>query len=116
MANWKQSGSVKVMAFIATKVEVSLSGQGKKISFDFGKASASFGAGGGTVAGEWYVDPKDLPSKVRMRFGGVASGGGGVQMQFIDRKDESKLYGQFIAYVGGEFGSMIDDTVNLKKG
>jgi hypothetical protein len=37
-------------------------------------------------------------------------------MQFIDRNDETKLYGQFAAQVGGFSASMIDDNVKLKKG
>ena len=114
--SWKQAGSIKIFAFIATEIEVSLKGQGKKVNFKFTKASGSFAAGGGPVAGEWYVNPKDLPNKVRMRFGGAASTGGGAIMQFVDRNDETKLYGQFVAQVGGFAASMIDDTVKLKVG
>jgi hypothetical protein len=114
--SWKQAGSLKIFAFVATKIEVSLKGQGKKVSFTFSKTSGSFAAGGGPVVGEWFVNPKDLPSKVRMRFGGAASGGGGALMQFVDRNDETKLLGQFAAQVGGFSASMIDDNVKLKKG
>jgi hypothetical protein len=37
-------------------------------------------------------------------------------MQFVDRKDETKLYGQFGVHIGGFAASMIDDTVKLKVG
>ena len=114
--SWKQAGALKIFAFIATEIEVTLKGQGKKVYFKFTKKSGSIAAGGGPVAGEWYVDPKDLPKKVRMRFGGASSTGGGAVMQFIDKKDESRIYGQFIAQVGGFAASMIDDTVKLKIG
>ena len=114
--SWKQSGTIKIFAFIATEIEVTLKGQGKRVYFKFKKSGGSVAAGGGTLAGEWFVNPKDLPKKVRMRFGGYASGGGLAAMQFVDRKDETKLYGQFGVHIGGFAASMIDDTVKLKIG
>jgi len=43
-------------------------------------------------------------------------GGGGVQFQFIDRSNESTIYGQFIGSLGGYSIVGLDDTVSLKVG
>ena len=114
--SWKQKGKVEIWAMIGTKLKLDLSGDGKKVSLDEDLKGGAISASTGTVIGEWYVTPKDLPKKVRMRSIAYSGGGGGVQFQFIDKNDETKLYGQFIGTLGGYSIVGLDDTVTLKVG
>lgn len=114
--SWKQKGTVQIWAMIGTNIKLSLSGEGKKVNLDEDLKGGAISAATGTVIGEWYVNPKDLPKKVRMRCVAYSGGGGGVQFQFIDRSNESTMYGQFIGQLGGYSIVGLDDTVSLKIG
>jgi hypothetical protein len=114
--SWKQKGKVEIWAMFGTKIKLEVSGQGKKVKLEEDLKGGAVSAAMGMVIGEWYVDPKDLPKKVRMRCVAYSGGGGGCQFQFIDRNDESKFYGQFIGQLGGYSIVGLDAKVKLKIG
>ena len=114
--SWKQIGTVQIWAMVGANIKLSVSGDGKKVSLDEDLKGGAISAASGNVIGEWYVNPKDLPKKVRMRCVAYSGGNGGVQFQFIDKSNESTMYGQFVGTLGGYSAVGLDDIVTLKVG
>lgn len=113
MASYKQTGLIQLYSFIGTYCKVILSGDGKDISFDFKVTAGCASIMSGPIYGEWTINPKDLPNKVRVQIAGGANGAGGLVMQIKDKNKDYVCYGQFISSSGGLGACMIDDVVKI---
>lgn len=115
MGSWKQTAKVSLMAAFASKLTFESKGDGKKVNFEWSGNAGCLQAGTATLVGEWNIDPKDLPSKVRIQTIGSSAGiiaNFGIQIK--DKDNDTYLYGQFTGNFSGFGGCFINDIVKIK--